>query len=115
MRPLLLGLALATAAAAQTAPPNPVTACTLHDAGGVAQAGPPVGLAATRRPGGAVLTTTTLGRAATFEVRYQGFTAAAQTAFQRAVDIWADHLTSSVTIQIVRTKGAQPRIEATHQ
>ena len=39
-------------------------------------------------------------RSATFEVTYTGFTAEAEAAFQRAVDIWADHLTSTVPIRV---------------
>ena len=37
---------------------------------------------------------------ATFTVNYTGFTAPAQTAFQFAVDIWSQHLDSSVPIEV---------------
>ena len=39
-------------------------------------------------------------RSATFEVTYTGFTEEAEAAFQRAVDIWADHLASDVPIRV---------------
>lgn len=39
-------------------------------------------------------------RAAAFQVNYTGFTAQAQAAFQRAVDIWASQLNSSVPIVV---------------
>jgi hypothetical protein len=38
--------------------------------------------------------------AATFQVRYSGFTPAAQAAFQRAVDIWAAQVSSAVPITV---------------
>jgi hypothetical protein len=41
--------------------------------------------------------------AATFQVTYHGFSAAAQTAFQAAVDIWAVLLTSPVAIRVDAT------------
>ncbi|HYE96801.1 MAG TPA: hypothetical protein VD962_11390 [Rubricoccaceae bacterium] len=37
---------------------------------------------------------------ATFNVTYNGFSPEAQAAFQHAVDIWSQHLTSSVTINV---------------
>lgn len=37
---------------------------------------------------------------ATFEVTYSGFSVEAQAAFQRAVDIWSQHLVSSVPIKV---------------
>ena len=37
---------------------------------------------------------------ATFQVTYTGFTAAAQTAFQRAVDIWSGLVSSAVPIRV---------------
>ena len=78
------------------------SACTLYDVGGAAVAGPPISLdaGAARRPGAPLVTTRTEGFAATFEVTYDGFTPEAQAAFQRAVDIWAAHLTSDVTIRV---------------
>jgi hypothetical protein len=39
-------------------------------------------------------------QSARFEVTYSGFTAQARAAFQYAVDIWAQHITSSVPIRI---------------
>ena len=96
---LLLGGA---APRSQVAPAPVQTACTLYDVGGVAQAGPTLDLPAraARRGGAAPVTTQTAGRAATFTVTYTGFTAPAQAAFQAAVDVWADHVTSSVPIRI---------------
>ena len=40
------------------------------------------------------------GAASTFIVTYDGFTAQAQTAFQHAVDIWADHIESAAPIRV---------------
>lgn len=107
MRTALLALtlsALTAGAHAQTAPPRPHAACTLYDAGGVAHAGPPVEVARVARRGAQpAVVTRTVGRAATFVVQYDdGFNARleARAAFQRAVDIWADHVTSTVPIQI---------------
>ena len=45
-------------------------------------------------------TVTRVGGGATFEVTYSGFTAEAEAAFQRAVDIWADHVQSAVPIRV---------------
>lgn len=45
-------------------------------------------------------TVTRVGGGATFEVTYTGFTPEAEAAFQRAVDIWSDHLESSVVIRV---------------
>ncbi len=42
-------------------------------------------------------------RSATFEVTYRGFPAEAQAAFQRAVDVWATHVTSPVPIRVEAT------------
>ena len=91
-----------TSPRAQSAPAPFQTACTLYDVGGVAQAGPPIDLPAraARRGGAASVTTRTAGRAATFEVTYTGFTAEARAAFQAAVDVWADHVASTVPIRI---------------
>lgn len=78
------------------------TACTLYDVGGVAQAGPPIAIPdrSARRGGAATNVTRTVGRAATFIVSYTGFTPEAEAAFQAAVDIWADHVSSSVPVRI---------------
>ncbi len=43
------------------------------------------------------------GRAATFQVTYSGFSAPARRAFQRAVDLWAPRITSSVPITVSAT------------
>ncbi|MDT7857529.1 hypothetical protein RQM47_12830 [Rubrivirga sp. S365] len=94
---LVLLAALAAPAAAQTA----LTPCTLYDAGGVAQAGPPLDRPAlAERRGGAATVVRTEGGAATFEVTYAGFTPQAQAAFQAAVDVWAEHVASPVPIRI---------------
>ena len=45
-------------------------------------------------------TVTRVGGGATFEVTYTGFTAEAQAAFQRAVDIWSEHIVSTVPIRV---------------
>lgn len=77
--------------------------CTLRVDDGVARSGAPLAseaLVAARRAGGASRTVTTVGAQATFEVRYTGFTAAAEAAFQSAVDVWAAHLASPVTVRI---------------
>ncbi len=80
--------------------------CTLYDAGGVARPGPEIAPASVQaRRGAASETVVSQGLAATFQVTYTGFTPEAQAAFQRAVDIWADHLTSSVPIRVEATFG----------
>lgn len=109
---LAVGLGLAPAAAAQRAVDvGPHTACTLYEVDGRAQAGPiltptelaalvPATSSATGAAAPAVETVTTRGRAATFVVQYSGFTPEARAAFQAAVDIWADHLTSEATVRV---------------
>ena len=105
MRLALVSL-LVVAAAGASAQPAVVhvhdSACTLYDVGGVAVPGAtiPLPTEASRRAGATVVTTRTAGRSSTFEVTYTDFTPLAQAAFQRAVDIWADHLTSSVPINV---------------
>ena len=105
MRLALLALAaatLATGAHAQSVPHDP-SICTLHVVGGVAVPGPPIDIAEdAERRGGEVTRVVTRGAASTFEVQYTGFNnrPEAQAAFQRAVDIWADHLASPVVITV---------------
>lgn len=60
-------------------------------AGGAAGAASYVGPVRTRR---------TQAAAATFRVTYRGFTPAAQAAFQSAVDVWAQNVTTSVPITV---------------
>ncbi len=80
--------------------------CALYDVDGVAQTGPPIPaseIAAARR-GQSYTRVVTQGRASRFEVDYSaGTPPAAQAAFQRAVEIWAAHLTSSVPIRVEAT------------
>ncbi len=45
---------------------------------------------------------------ATFNIRYSGFSAEARTAFQRAADIWATQVTSSVPITVDASFGPLP-------
>ncbi|MEM7789222.1 MAG: hypothetical protein AAF594_16000, partial [Bacteroidota bacterium] len=76
--------------------------CTLRVIDGEARGGAPIDpevLQQARLAGGASETVTTT-RAATFEVQYTGFTSQAQAAFQAAVDIWAAHVESDVTIRV---------------
>ncbi len=42
-----------------------------------------------------------IGSTATINVTYNGFSGPAQTAFQFAVDIWEQHITSAITIEVV--------------
>lgn len=100
---LLFGLALlGTATAQPTAHAHGAgEICTLYDAGGVARPGPAIAPSAVQMRRGAVSrTVVTRGQRATISVTYTGFTAEAQAAFQRAVDIWSDHLESPVTIRV---------------
>lgn len=60
-------------------------------------AGPPTYLAPEPPPAGAARRA---AAAASFSVSYNGFTPAARAAFQRAVDIWAQKLSSPVTITV---------------
>ncbi len=53
-----------------------------------------------KRHAGQTVTTVTTRRAATITVDYTGFTAPAQAAFQRAIDIWAEHIDSPVEIRV---------------
>ena len=98
----LLALALALAAAAPSAQPveRMGEVCTLYATPGGAVSGPDIDLGFLGRRSGDTFERVVTTRAATFQVDYTGFTAEAQAAFQRAVDIWADHLTSAVTIRI---------------
>ena len=91
---LLGAAALAVPAAAQTTSPLLDHPCVLR----VEDPGPPVSEASLLR-----LPTHTVerkGAAATFVVTYTGFTQEAETAFQRAVDIWSDHIESDATIRV---------------
>ncbi|MFT5216802.1 MAG: hypothetical protein ACI83H_001931 [Glaciecola sp.] len=54
------------------------------------------------------MTRDTEGSCSTFNVTYTGFTAQAQTAFQYAVNIWANTLTSTVPIEIDANFGPLP-------
>ena len=102
--PLLAALLAACAASAQPAVFSGAgDACTLYAVDGVARPGPALdddAGAAARRAGLGSHVTVTRGRAATFMVRYTGFTPAAEAAFQRAVDIWADHLDSPAEVRV---------------
>ena len=79
------------------------TACTLYDHGGEAVSGPalPIQLSEATASGAGATRVVTEGASATFVVDYSsGFTTQARRAFQRAVDIWADHLTSPIPIRV---------------
>jgi hypothetical protein len=70
--------------------PTPAEVCQLH-------AGPPVGQAA---PVPLAPDAPKSAPTATISVTYNGFTSQAQEAFQRAVDIWARHIQSPITIHV---------------
>jgi hypothetical protein len=95
--------------AAQPAHQGAGYTCTLYESGEDAWSGraldPAALTALARRPGAPVQTVVSEGRASTFVVQYSGFTAEARDAFQRAVDIWADHLESEVPIRVQATFG----------
>ena len=97
---VLAGLLAAPASVGQ--PAHFETVCTLHDLGGEAVSGPIQEIQLVETASEAQVTrVVTESATATFVVDYgSGFTAQARTAFQRAVDIWADHLTSSVPIRV---------------
>ncbi|WP_420457495.1 hypothetical protein [Rubrivirga sp.] len=101
MRLLLASAAVLLAPGLAAQPALHSTSCTLHDHGDMAASGPILDVFGA--PLAADPTTATrvetLG-SATFQVDYSGFTPQAQAAFQRAVDIWADHLVSSVPIRV---------------
>ncbi len=101
MRPLLALAAALLAPALVAQPALHATTCTLHDHGGVAASGETLDVfdAALVADLGPATRVVSRG-SATFEVDYAGFTPQAQTAFQRAVDIWAEHLVSSVPIRV---------------
>lgn len=65
-------------------------------------------------PGAALLTAHAAGAppvTATFDVTYQGFSQAAEDAFQAAVDVWAVTLTTAVTIRVdARWTGLDPQV-----
>ena len=100
--PLVLALGLLAPVAAQpVAHAGHGETCTLYLEDGVARPGPALDPAAhPRQRGAAVERVVTEGRTAVIVVDYDGFTAAARLAYQRAVDIWADHLTSTVPIRV---------------
>lgn len=76
------------------------TVCTLYDHDGEAVSGPLQEIQLASFDGEATRVMTE-SATATFVVDYSSsFTAQARAAFQRAVDIWADHLTSSVPIRV---------------
>ena len=104
-------LQLAPAASAQLRPADGPAAtaevrhvCALYGRGDAAVAGPAIDLSAVeaaRRGGAYQRVESGGGGLATFQVSYSAnFTTQARNAFQRAVDIWAAHLTSSVQIRI---------------
>ena len=103
MKPLsafLLLLALSASGASQSIAAG--DGCTLYLHDGAAVSGPyvaPAPIDAARRASGVTTRVVTRG-SARFEVDYTGFTADAQAAFQKAVDIWANHLTSPVPIRV---------------
>ncbi len=105
MKPsVVLLLALASAAASPAQPLMADAGCTLYEHDGAAVSGPylaPDELASARRTG-ATTRVVTRG-SAQFVVDYSGFTVEAQQAFQAAVDIWSNHLTSSVPIRVRAT------------
>lgn len=73
--------------------------CALYDHGPVARAGAPIERLQRVARSTASETVTTSG-SATFEVNYSGFTPEARAAFQRAVEIWSEHISSPVPIRI---------------
>ncbi len=79
--------------------------CTLYAEAGEAVAGPYLRpeLITAARLGAATRVTT--HRSATITIDYTGFTPAAQAAFQRAVEIWADHITSPIEIRVKASFG----------
>ena len=94
-------LALATPLAATAQPVVTGDGCTLYDHGGSAVAGAyvaPPALGSARRDAETVRVVSQ--GTARFEVDYTGFTPQARAAFQKAVDIWSNHLTSSVPIRV---------------
>ncbi len=106
-RAVALGLLLAATASAQAGFPETAEdvtyVCALYDYGGVVAPGPVLNLSAveTARRGVMYSRVVSRQRQATFVVDYSaGFTPQAQAAFQRAVDVWGEHLTSSVPIRI---------------
>ncbi len=73
--------------------------CALYDHGPIAEAGASLDLAR-RRPRVLNSQTMVTSGSATFEVNYSGFTTEARVAFQRAVEIWSEHIASPVPIRI---------------
>jgi hypothetical protein len=102
--PRLLAAACAAVLALPASVAQPAhfqTVCTLYDHDGEAVSGPLQEIQLSEAaPAGEAQRVVTVGATATFEVDYSGFSAQARTAFQRAVDIWADHLTSPVPIRV---------------
>jgi hypothetical protein len=87
----------AAAAAAAAFAPTPAAALDKAPAASKVLLAGPAGVPTFVRPEAP----TTLGpRAATFQVTYTGFVPAARAAFQRAVDIWAQKVTSPVPITV---------------
>ena len=101
MRPLfaLVVLGIATAPRAQQMSVAQAEGCTLYAVGDEAVSGPFVPPQARLAAGSSERRVVTRA-ASTFDVTYLGFTAEAQAAFQRAVDIWAAHLASAVPIRV---------------
>ena len=102
---------LAAPASAQVAPAGPVDVmedvryvCALYDHGDEVAPGPVLDLSAVEAARRGVTYSRVVsggGAAATFQVDYSdAFTPQARAAFQRAVDIWSTHLTSTVPIRI---------------
>ena len=111
--PAALASALVLALLAPPASAQPVLAetplatrhlCALHDYGDHVGPGPALDPSATEGARRGVRYNRVVsggGAAATFQVDYSdNFTSEAQAAFQRAVDIWSTHLTSSVPIRV---------------
>ena len=74
--------------------------CALYDHGPVARPGAPIADLGRRRAAPAASETVVTRGSATFEVNYSGFSPEARAAFQFAVDIWADHVSSPVPIRV---------------
>ncbi len=107
---LLLAGAVGAAASAQPVvhAHGPGGICTLYDRGGIAEPGPALALPdadVQARVAGTSKTVVTQAGTAVFAVTYSGFTPEAEAAFQRAVDIWAVHLSSPVTVRVSATFG----------
>lgn len=109
MKVLLAALALLASTAPRAQHVADGHVCTLYDLDGVAMTGPPLAESevASARQGQSYTRVVTQGRASTFQVDYSSGTPTdARQAFQRAVEIWSTHLTSSVPIRVQATFSA---------